>query len=397
MPIDLPTGSPPARVAFYNDPKIRSIAYQVTLCAVVGFLVFAAVRNAVDNLERAHIASGFGFWNNTAGFDISQTLIQFDSATSSYGRAFWVGLLNTLLVAGLGIVFATILGFTIGIARLSTNWLVARTAAGYVETIRNIPLLLQLLFWYNAVLKALPAIRESLVIPGGIYLNNRGLFLPLPIFKSGFGFVLAALAVGVIGAIAFYVWARKRQEQTGRQAPVFSAALGLVIGLPLLVLALAGFPLGFEYPEAGRFNINGGIEILPEFAAMLFGLSIYTAAFIAEVVRAGIAAVSRGQTEAAYSLGLTPGPTLRLIVVPQAMRVIIPPLTSQYLNLTKNSTLAVAIGYPDLVQVFTGTVLNNTGQAVEVVAITMAVYLTISLATSLLMNVYNSRIALVER
>jgi len=397
MPIDLPTGSPPARVAFYNDPKIRSIAYQVTLCAVVGFLVFAAVRNAVDNLERAHIASGFGFWNNTAGFDISQTLIQFDSATSSYGRAFWVGLLNTLLVAGLGIVFATILGFIIGIARLSKNWLVAKTAAGYVETIRNIPLLLQLLFWYNAVLKALPAIRESIVIPGGIYLNNRGLFLPLPIFKSGFGFVVAALAVGVIGAIAFYVWARKRQEQTGQQAPIFSAALALVIGLPLVVLALAGFPLGFEYPQAGRFNINGGIEVLPEFAALLFGLTIYTAAFIAEVVRAGIAAVSRGQTEAAYSLGLTAGPTLRLIVVPQAMRVIIPPLTSQYLNLTKNSSLAVAIGYPDLVQVFTGTVLNNTGQAVEVVAITMAVYLAISLTTSLLMNVYNSRIALVER
>jgi general L-amino acid transport system permease protein len=397
MPIDLPTGGPPARVAFYNDPKIRSIAYQVALCAIVGFLIFAAVRNAVDNLERAHIASGFGFWNNTAGFDISQTLIQFDSARSSYGRAFWVGLLNTLLVAGLGIVFATILGFTIGIARLSKNWLVARTAAGYVETIRNIPLLLQLLFWYNAVLKALPAIRESLVIPVGIYLNNRGLFLPLPILKSGFGFVLVALAVGMIGAIAFYVWSRKRQERTGRQAPVISVALALVIGLPLLVLALTGFPLGFEYPEAGRFNINGGIEILPEFAAMLFGLTIYTAAFIAEVVRAGIAAVSRGQTEAAYSLGLTPGRTLRLIVVPQAMRIIIPPLTSQYLNLTKNSSLAVAIGYPDLVQVFTGTVLNNTGQAVEVVAITMAVYLTISLATSLLMNIYNSRIALVER
>ncbi len=397
MPIDLPTGSPPVRVAFYNDPKFRSIAYQVALCAVVGFLVFAAVRNAIENLERAHIASGFGFWNNTAGFDISQTLIHFDSATSSYGRAFWVGLLNTLLVAGLGIVFATVFGFIIGIARLSKNWLVAKTATGYVETIRNIPLLLQLLFWYNAVLKALPAIRESIVVPGGIFLNNRGLFLPLPIFKSGFGFVLTAFAAGVIGAIAFYVWARKRQERTGQQAPVFTVASALVIGLPLVVLALAGFPLGFEYPEAGRFNINGGIEVLPEFAALLFGLTIYTAAFIAEVVRAGVAAVSRGQTEAAYSLGLKAGPTLRLIVVPQAMRVIIPPLTSQYLNLTKNSTLAVAIGYPDLVQVFTGTVLNQTGQAVEVVAITMAVYLTISLATSLLMNIYNSRIALVER
>jgi general L-amino acid transport system permease protein len=397
MPTDLPAGSLPARVAFYNDPKVRSIAYQVALCAIVGFLVFAATRNAIINLERAHIASGFGFWQHTAGFDISQTLIAFDSATSTYGRALYVGLFNTLLVAGLGIVFATILGFIIGIARLSKNWLVAKAAAGYVETIRNLPLLLQLLFWYNAVLKALPAIRESFVVPGGIFLNNRGLFIPQPLFQSGFGWVLIALSFGIVGAIVYSVWARRRQEQTGEQAPVFLVGLALVIGVPLVVMALAGFPLAFEYPQAGRFNIQGGIEVLPEFAALLFGLTIYTAAFIAEVVRAGITAVSRGQTEAAYSLGLKPGLTLRLIVVPQAMRVIIPPLTSQYLNLTKNSSLAVAIGYPDLVQVFTGTVLNQTGQAVEVVAITMAVYLTISLATSLLMNIYNSRIALVER
>jgi len=397
MPTDLPAGSPPVRVAFYNDPKVRSIAYQVTLCVIVGFLVFAAFRNAIYNLERAHIASGFGFWEHTAGFDISQTLIQFDSATSSYGRAFWVGLLNTLLVAGLGIVFATILGFIIGIARLSTNWLVAKAASGYVETIRNLPLLLQLLFWYNAVLKALPAIRESFVVPGGIYLNNRGLFIPQPIFQSGFGWVPIALFVGIVGTIVYYVRARRKQERTGEQAPVFLVGLALVIGLPLIVFAIARFPLAFDYPKANRFNIAGGIEVLPEFAALLFGLTIYTAAFIAEVVRAGISAVTRGQTEAAYSLGFRPGPTLRLIVVPQAMRVIIPPLTSQYLNLTKNSSLAVAIGYPDLVQVFTGTVLNNTGQAVEVVAITMAVYLTISLVTSLGMNIYNSRIALVER
>jgi len=397
MSIDLPTGSPPAPVAFYNDPKLRSIAYQVALCAVIGFLVYAAARNAITNLERAHIASGFAFWHNTAGFDISQTLIEYSAQVSTYGRVFWVGLLNTLLVAGLGIVIATILGFIIGIARLSQNWLLSKAATGYVETIRNIPLLLQLLFWYNAVLKALPELRDSIKIPGGIFLNNRGLFVPQPIFKDGFGWVPIALAVGIIGAIAFYIWARKRQEQTGQQAPVFSAGLALVIGLPLAVMALAGFPLAFEFPAAGRFNITGGIEVLPEFAALLFGLSIYTAAFIAEVVRAGIMAVSRGQTEAAYSLGLRARPTLRLVVVPQAMRVIIPPLTSQYLNLTKNSTLAVAIGYPDLVQVFTGTVLNQTGQAVEVVAITMAVYLTISLATSLLMNFYNSRIALVER
>ncbi len=397
MSIDLPAGSPPVRVAFYNDPKVRSIAYQVALCAVIGFLVYEAASNAIANLERARIASGFGFWHTTAGFDISQTLIAYSAQASTYGRAFWVGLLNTLLVAGIGIVIATILGFVIGIARLSKNWLVAKAASGYVETIRNIPLLLQLLFWYNAVLKALPEMRDSYKIPGGIFLNNRGLFVPEPIFGNGFSFVVIAFGVGIVGSIVFYVWARKRQEQTGQQAPVFSVALALVIGLPLTVLALSGFPLTFEYPQGGRFNISGGIEVLPEFAALLFGLSIYTAAFIAEVVRAGILAVSHGQTEAAYSLGLRASPTLRLIVVPQAMRVIIPPLTSQYLNLTKNSTLAVAIGYPDLVQVFTGTVLNQTGQAVEVVAITMAVYLTISLATSLLMNVYNSRIALVER
>jgi general L-amino acid transport system permease protein len=396
MSSEISASSRPAQVVFYNDPKFRSIAYQFVLCAVVGFLVYGATRNAIDNLARAQIASGFGFWNTTAGFDISQTLIEYSARGSTYGRAFWVGLLNTLLVAGLGIIFATILGFIIGISRLSSNWLLSKVAGGYVETIRNLPLLLQLLFWYNAVLKALPDIRESIVV-GGVYLNNRGLFLPEPIFKSGFGAVAIAALVGVAGSTAFYLWARKRQERTGQQAPVFWVTLGLVLGLPLAVFALVGFPLGFDFPKAGRFNIAGGVEVLPEFAALLFGLSVYTAAFIAEVVRAGILAVSRGQSEAAYSLGLRPGPTLRLIVVPQAMRVIIPPLTSQYLNLTKNSSLAVAIGYPDLVQVFTGTVLNQTGQAVEVVAITMLVYLVISLTTSLLMNIYNSRMALSER
>ena len=396
MSSEISASSRPAQVVFYNDPKFRSIAYQFVLCAVVGFLVYGGTRNAIDNLARAQIASGFGFWNTTAGFDISQTLIEYSARGSTYGRAFWVGLLNTLLVAGLGIIFATILGFIIGISRLSSNWLLSKVAGGYVETIRNLPLLLQLLFWYNAVLKALPDIRESIVV-GGVYLNNRGLFLPEPIFKSGFGAVAITALVGVAGSIAFYLWARKRQERTGQQAPVLWVTLALVLGLPLAVFALAGFPLGFDFPKAGRFNIAGGVEVLPEFAALLFGLSVYTAAFIAEVVRAGILAVSRGQSEAAYSLGLRPGPTLRLIVVPQAMRVIIPPLTSQYLNLTKNSSLAVAIGYPDLVQVFTGTVLNQTGQAVEVVAITMLVYLVISLTTSLLMNIYNSRMALSER
>jgi len=274
---------------------------------------------------------------------------------------------------------------------------VARLAAVYVELIRNLPLLLQLLFWYNAVLKVLPEMRDSLSFPGGGFLNNRGLFLPEPVLQPGSGGAVIALILAIVASIAFRTWAKRRQIRTGQQAPVFLMTLGLVVGAPLLALALAGFPIEFLYPEKGRFNIRGGIEVLPEFMALLFGLVIYTAAFIAEVVRAGIMAVAKGQAEAAYSLGLRPGPTLRLVVIPQAMRVIVPPLTSQYLNLTKNSSLAVAIGYPDLVQIFAGTVLNQTGQAVEVVVITMGVYLTISLATSLLMNLYNRRVALTER
>jgi len=384
------------RASLLYNPVVRNIAYQVLLCGIIVFLVYGAVTNAIDNLRRAKIASGFDFWNYTSGFDISQTLIDY-SSTSTYGRAFWVGLLNTLLVAAIGLVLATFLGFIVGIARLSKNWLLARLASGYVELIRNLPVLLQLLFWYNAVLKALPELRDSLILPGGGFLNNRGLFLPQPITKEGFGAVLVAFIIGIVGSIAFRIWARRRQEKTGEQAPVFLVALGLIIGLPLLVFIVVGAPIELSYPEKGRFNIRGGVEVLPEFVALLFGLVIYTAAFIAEVVRAGIRSVSRGQTEAAYSLGLRPGPTLRLVVVPQAMRVIIPPLTSQYLNLTKNSTLAVAIGYPDLVQIFAGTVLNQTGQAVEVIVITMAVYLTISLVTSALMNLYNRRMALVER
>jgi general L-amino acid transport system permease protein len=393
----LQTGAAPRPKAplIYN-PTVRGIAYQVLLCALIAFLAWAAVSNAVENLERAKVASGFGFWDTTAGFDISQTLIDY-STTSTYGRAFWVGLLNTLLVAGLGIVFATVLGFIIGIARLSKNWLLARMAGFYVETIRNLPLLLQLLFWYNAVLKSLPAMRDSFAIPGGGFLNNRGLFLPQPVFMPGARWALIALIAGILAALVYRIWAKQRQERTGERAPVFWVTLGLVVALPLAVLALSGFPIGFNFPESGRFNIRGGIEVLPEFMALLFGLSIYTAAFIAEVVRAGILAVAKGQTEAAYSLGLRPGPTSRLVVIPQAMRVIIPPLTSQYLNLTKNSSLAVAIGYPELVQIFAGTVLNQTGQAVEVIVITMAVYLFISLVTSGLMNLYNSRMALVER
>ena len=397
MASDLPASARPAPVIFYNDPRVRSIAYQVALCAVVVFLVYGAASNAIENLAAGADRFGIRILGSDRRLRHQPNSDRYSSRGSTYGRAFWVGLLNTLLVAGIGIVLATILGFVIGISRLSSNWLLAKAAGCYVETVRNLPLLLQLLFWYNAVLKTLPDIRDSISIGGSVFLNNRGLFVPTPLFKEGFGGAEIALVAAIVGSIAYRNWARKRQERTGRQAPVLWVTLALVIGLPLVTFILSGSPLSFEFPQAGRFNITGGAEVLPEFVALLFGLSIYTAAFIAEVVRAGILAVSRGQTEAAFSLGLRPGPTLRLIVVPQAMRVIIPPLTSQYLNLTKNSSLAVAIGYPDLVQIFTGTVLNQTGQAVEVVAITMLVYLVISLTTSLLMNIYNSRMALKER
>ncbi len=385
------------KVSPFYDPKVRSIVFQALLCLALVWLVWSGISNVRENLARAKIAAGFGFWDNVAGFPISQTLIFYTEAGSSYGRAFWVGLLNTLLVASIGIIFATILGFAVGIARLSKNFLVSRIAYWYVEIVRNLPLLLQLLFWYNAVVKALPEVRESLKLPGGAFLNNRGLILPQPIFGETFWIVVIMFWAGVLGAVFYRAYAAKKQEKTGIQSPVGLVALALVIGMPLLVFLLVGMPLSFAYPTAGRFNITGGVSVLPEFLALLFGLVIYTAAFIAEAVRAGILAVSKGQTEAAYALGVKPKHTLNLVIIPQAMRVIIPPLTSHYLNLTKNSSLAVFVGYPDLVNIFTGTVLNQTGQAIEVVAITMLVYLTISLTTSLFMNWYNARKALVER
>jgi general L-amino acid transport system permease protein len=383
-------------ILLYIETRLPEFVLQVALCAVLGLLAYGAVHNAADNLARAKIATGFGFWNVTAGFDISQTLIAYSPQTSTNGRAFWVGVLNTLLVAGLGIVCATVLGFAIGIARLSTNFLVERLATAYVELIRNVPLLLQLLFWYNAVLKALPEIGASIVLPGGILLNNRGLFTPRTQFAD-LGQMLAVLGVVLLVAVAFNIVVGRMARPRGKLAFRLVGTIAIAIGVPVATLVASGGPFAFDYPQLGRYNVEGGKEILPEFAALLLGLSIYTAAFIAEVVRAGLMAVSRGQTEAAQALGLRRMQTLRLIVIPQAMRVIIPPLTNQYLNLTKNSSLAVAIGYPDLVQIFAGSVLNITGQAIEVVVITMAVYLSFSLVTSLVMNLNNARFALVER
>ena len=392
----VPPFSLPAKTPWWNDPDVRAILFQIiALVAVVAFGLYL-FHNTQANLRQRGIASGFGFLSSPSGFGIIQSLIPY-SETSTYGRVFWVGLLNTLLVSALGIVFATLIGFVIGIARLSRNWLVARLATVYIEVFRNIPLLLQLFFWYFAVLRAMPSPRQSLHLGDIAYLNIRGLYLPRPLFESGFWLVPLALLAAIIGSIFLARWARRRQEVTGQAFPTFLAVLGLIVSLPLLVFFLAGSPLYWEYPELQGFNFHGGLMVIPELAAIVTALSIYTAAFIAEIVRAGIQAVSHGQTEAAYSLGLRPGQTLRLIVIPQALRVIIPPLTNQYLNLTKNSSLAAAIAYPDLVSVFSGTVLNQTGQAIEVIALTMAVYLTISLTISLLMNWYNRRMALVER
>ncbi len=384
------------RTSLLNDPVIRGIVYQIVVgVLVVGFIVWI-VNNTAINLAAQNKTTGFDFLWKTSGFDISFSLFPFDR-TSFYWQAFLVGLTNTILVAVIGIFFATLLGFTIGIARLSSNYLISRLATIYVETIRNIPLLLQLFFWYFAVLKSMPAVRDSIALPLDMFINQRGLFVPKPLIDEGFTFVWIALIVALVGWFLLGRWAKARLERTGKRFPVFLAGLFGSVLLIAVVWLISGAHLTFEPPVLNRFNFKGGVELPPEFVALAFGLSIYTASFIAETVRGGIQAVSHGQTEAAQALGLKEGDRLRLVVVPQAMRVIIPPLTSQYLNLTKNSSLGAAIGYPELVNVFTGTTLNQTGRAIEVIALTMLVYLTLSLTTSAIMNWYNARVALVER
>lgn len=379
-----------------TNPRLRSVAVQLILLVAVVAAGWFFAENARNNLAARNIATGYGFLDHTAGFSVTQSLIPYDES-ATYGRAFVVGLLNTLMVSGLAIVFATVLGFLLGIARLSKNFLLSKLAEIYVEVIRNLPLLLQILFWYLAVLSALPGPRQSLSLFGIAFLNNRGVALPDPVFGPGSGAVGIALAAGIVLTFSIRYWAHRRQMRTGQVFPLWRVALALIAGLPILVFIIQGAPISLNFPELRGFNFRGGLRIIPEFAALLVALSTYTAAFIAEIVRAGIVAVSGGQSEAAYSLGLRPGPALRLVVVPQALRVIIPPLTSQYLNITKNSSLAVAIGYPDFFALFAGTTLNQTGQAIEIIAMTMAVYLAISLVTSGLMNLYNRRMALVER
>lgn len=465
-------GRPPPRLRKRLD--VRSLVIQSALTLAIVILGWIAVDNFAANMRARNIPTSFDFLSATAGFDLNQSLIEY-SATSTYARAFLVGLLNTLSVAAIGVVFATIIGFVVGVARLSQNWLVAKLAAVYVETIRNTPLLLQLFFWYTAVLAPLPGPRQSLALPtlnwrapdmvalfegliaaalayaairfarsrmkgdvigsfgyalgalftilaltlfafgpralslgasvglfelssgGYAFLNNRGLFVPMPSFGGHGAALLAVLVAGVAAALVFRAFARKAQQRTGAALPVGWISLAIAFGPALLFFAAAGGFGSIDYPVLRGFNFNGGARIYPEAFALVLGLTLYTAAFIAEIVRAGVQSVSRGQGEAAAALGLRRGQALKLVIVPQALRVIIPPLTNQYLNLTKNSSLAVFIGFPDLVQVFVGTVLNQTGAMVQIISITMGVYLVISLATSYAMNVYNSRMALAER
>ncbi|WP_207478610.1 amino acid ABC transporter permease [Arenibaculum pallidiluteum] len=387
--------APRARGSFLSDPKFRSVLYQVLVVGGVILVGWYLVNNTLSNLARQNIATGFGFLGRESSFAIGEHMISY-SAADSYGRAILVGILNTIKVSLLGIVAATVLGTIVGIARLSSNWLVRKLALVYVEALRNVPLLLQLFLWYAVITESLPGPRQALQPVEGVFLSNRGFKIPTPSDHPAWDAALLAFLLALV--ISWIVQRRSAalQARTGRRLPVGIITAGLVIGLPLLTWGGFGAPLVFDVPRLQGFNFVGGATLTPEFAAMLIGLTTYTAAFIAEIVRSGIQAVSWGQTEAASALGLRPGLTLRLVVLPQALRVIIPPLTSQYLNLTKNSSLAVAIGYADLVSVL-NTSINQTGQAIEGVALIMACFLTISLGISIFMNWYNKRIALVER
>ncbi len=379
----------------WSDPRFRAVVWQCVIVGIVVWIVWYLVQNTSKNLAARHIATGFGFLDRTAGIPIGESLIAYNPAESTYGRALVIGVLNTLKVAVIGMVLATILGTLVGIGRLSKNWLVAKLTAFYVEIIRDLPLLLQLLFWYT-ILQGLPAPRQAVNVANVAFLSNRGLKVPSLNWEPAHTAALVALIAGMIGTWWWNRRARLIQEATGERPAVWPAAAGLLIGLPGLVWLVMGAPFSWDIPALKGFNFQGGSNVSPEYFALLTGLVTYTAGYIAEIVRSGIQAVHLGQWEAAGALGLQRGAILRRIVLPQALRVIIPPMTSQYLNLTKNSSLAVAIGYQDLVSI-ANTTLNQTGQAIEGIAVIMAVYLTISLSISLFMNWYNARIALVDR
>ena len=375
-------------VSILFNRSVQGVFYQIITLGLVALGIYYIVTNTARNMLERGLASGFHFLGVESQFDIGMTLIEY-SPTSTYFDSFIVGLLNTLLVAGIGILFATIIGFTVGIMRLSSNWLIAKIAEAYVEILRNIPLLLQIFFWYFAVLRALPKPKQSLELYDSFFLNNRGLFIPDTVFGEGSSIIFYLLWLTIIISIGIFIWAKRRQNRTGERFPAFYVSTALILGTFFISLAATGFPVSFEYPELKGFNFKGGVKLIPELVALTFALAMYTASFIAEVVRGGIMAVSKGQTEAAKSVGLKQNLILRLIIIPQALRVIVPPLTNQYLNLTKNSSLAAAIAYPDLVLVFAGTALMQTGQAIEIIGMVMGVYLFLSLFTSLIMNLFN--------
>jgi general L-amino acid transport system permease protein len=397
MTMTIEPRKPPPQFAFRLKRALggragwAGFALQILFVAALVWIGYEIVANARANLQAQRITSGFGFLNNTAGFDVSQSLIPY-SGSDTYTRVFLVGLLNTLLVSIIGIFFATVIGFLVALGRLSPNWLLSRISGGYVELIRNLPVLFQILFWYLAVLGALPNPRQSISLFGSFFLSNRGLVVPKPIANPGLEPFALAILVAIVASLLLQRYARRQLFESGRLVKIWPYVVGLLIGLPLLTALVFGAPVAFEMPELKGFNFSGGSRIIPEFVALTVALSTYTAAFIAEIVRAGIQSVHKGQMEAGSSLGLQRGSVLRLIVVPQAMRVILPPLTNQYLNLTKNSSLAVAIGYPDLFSVFAGTTLSQTGQAIEIIAMTMGVYLLTSLVTSAIMSFYGWRL-----
>lgn len=380
----------------FSNPAVRAWLFQIiAILAVIGIAIYL-IHNTVTNLNSRGITSGFAFLDRAAGFGIVQHLIDYEQG-DTYGRVFFVGLLNTLLVSALCIVFASFIGFFLGLARLSENWLLRKLSTIYIETFRNIPPLLQIFFWYFAVLRNLPGPRQAIGAMDLLFLSNRGLYIPSPQLGEGLWAFLGAIFIAVVISIGMYRFNKTHQIKTGQLRRTWPTALGLIILLPLLAHWVFGAAIHWEVPLLRGFNFQGGMVLIPELAALTIALSVYTSAFIAEIIRAGIQSVPYGQHEAARSLGLPNPVTLRQVIIPQAMRVIIPPLTSQYLNIAKNSSLAAAIGYPDMVSLFAGTVLNQTGQAIETIAITMSVYLAISLAISLLMNIYNRRIALIER
>ncbi|WP_419768192.1 amino acid ABC transporter permease [Arcobacter sp.] len=383
-------------VAFYNNPKIRAIIYQILALTMIFLFTYYVLHNMFVNIEKRGINTGFDFLGNEAGFGIISTLISY-TESDTYARVFVIGILNTLLVSGIGIFFSSVIGLLVGIGRLSKNFMISKLCLVYVETFRNIPILLQILFWYNVVLAALPGPRQSMSYMDAFFLNNRGLYIPRPILESGFISVIIAFFIAIAGVVYLAKWAKKKHDETGEEFPVFWTSLIILIAGPILVYFISGSPASLEYSQLKGFNFVGGWTMTPELLALSFALSIYPATYIAEAVRAGIEAVPKGQKEAANALGLKNHIILRRVILPQALRVIIPPVINQYLNLMKNSSLATAIGYPELVTLFAGTALNQVGQAIEIILMTMAVYLSISIFISIIMNFINAKIQIKER